>query len=202
MDASKRSNRLKNLNKYSWFILVTFIFAVFAMSYQTTNSSFDGFIQTLPLIIGFVFWSEKSALLIKQAESNLKKTERFNRDTFVLSFSFLLGCLISLLFAYDNSDVKGWWVLIIYFVTMYGLIFSLIFSGIALQIKNHKTYTLVFSLLIIVFVSMGKFFPRYMFVPLIGYFDTFYAITCILLIIHCLFVINCKIIRAIKGNIP
>ncbi|ASQ47454.1 hypothetical protein [Legionella clemsonensis] len=87
MDASKRSNRLKNLNKYSWFILITFIFAVFAMSYQTTNASLDGFIQTLPLII-FAFWSEKSARLIKQAEANLKKVELFNRDTFLLSVSF------------------------------------------------------------------------------------------------------------------
>ncbi|HAT1867573.1 TPA: hypothetical protein JBK01_06550 [Legionella pneumophila] len=202
MDASKRSNHPKNLNKYSWFTLVIFIFAVFAMSYQTTNTFFDGFIQTLPLIIVFVFWSEKSARLIKQAESNLKKEELFNRDTFILSFSFLLGCLISLLFAYDNSDVKGWWVLIIYFITLYGLIFSLIFSVIALKIKNHKTYTLVFSFLIIVFVSMGKFFPRYTFIPLLGYIDTFYAVTCVLLIIHCLFAINCKIIRAIKRNTP
>ncbi|ABQ54091.1 TPA: hypothetical protein JBD37_01780 [Legionella pneumophila subsp. pneumophila] len=202
MDASKGNNHLKSLNKYSWFILVMFIFAVFAMSYQTTNTFFDGFIQTLPLIIVFVFWSEKSARLIKQAESNLKRAELFNRDTFILSFSFLLGCLISLLFAYDNSDVKGWWVLIIYFITLYGLIFSLIFSGIALQIKNHKTYTLVFSLLIIVFVSMGKFFPRYTFIPLLGYIDTFYAVTCVLLIIHCLFAFNCKIIRTIKRNTP
>jgi len=142
MDASKRTIHLKNLNKYSWLLLITFIFAVFAMSYQTANTSFDGFIQTLPLIIIFVFWSEKSAQLIKQTESNLKKVQLFNRDIFILSFSFLLGFLISLLFAYDNSDAKAWWVLIIYFISMHGLIFSLIFSAIALLIKNHKAYTL------------------------------------------------------------
>lgn len=155
----KKTNHLKNLNKYSWLLLITFIFAVFAMSYQTANTSFDGFIQTLPLIIIFIFWSEKSEPLIKRTESNLKKAQIFNRDTFILSFSFLLGCLISLLFAYDNSDAKGWWVLIIYFISLYGLIFSLIFSGIALLIKNHKAYILVFSFLIIGLVSSGKFFP-------------------------------------------
>lgn len=204
MDASKKTNHLKILNKYSWLLLITFIFAVFAMSYQTTNTSFDGFIQTLPLIIIFVFWSEKSAQLIKQTESNLKKAQLFNRDTFILSFSFLLGCLISLLFAYDNSDAKGWWVLIIYFISLYGLIFSLIFSGMALLIKNHKTYILIFSLLIIGLISGEKFFPYYTFIPLLGYIDTFYAITSILLIIHCLFAINCKIIRAFqwKKNLP
>lgn len=192
MDASKRTNHLKNLNKYSWLLLITFICAVFAMSYQTVNTSFDGFIQTLPLIIIFVFWSEKSAQLIKQTEGNLKKAQLFNRDTFILSFSFLLGYLISLLFAYDNSDVKGWWVLIIYFISLYGLIFSLIFSGMALLIKNHKAYTLVFSLLIIGLVSAGKFFPPYTFIPLLGYIDTFYAVTGALLILHCLFAIYCK----------
>ena len=189
MDASKRTNHLKNLNKYSWLILITFIFAVIAMSYQTTNIFFNGFIQTLPLIIFFVFWSEKSAQLIKQTDSNLKKAQLFNRDTFILSFSFLLGCLISLLFTYDNSDAKGWWVLIIYFISLYGLIFSLIISGIALLIKNHKAYILVFSFLIIGLESLAKFFPRYMFIPLLGYIDTFYAITSTLLIIHCLFAI-------------
>lgn len=193
MDASKRTTHLKNINKYSWLLIIAFIFAVFAMSYQTVNTSFDGFIQTLPLIIIFIFWSEKSAQLIKQTESNLKKAQLFNRDTFILSFSFLLGCLISLLFAYDNSDAKGWWVLIIYFISLYGLIFSLIFSGIALLIKNHKAYTLVFSLLIIGLVSAGKFFPRYTFIPLLGYIDTFYVMTSALLIIHCLFAINCKV---------
>jgi hypothetical protein len=202
MDGSKKGNHLRNLNKYSWLILVTFILAVLAMSYRTTNIFFDGFIQTLPLIIVFVFWSEKSARLIKQAESNLKKSELFNRDMFILSFSFLWGCLISLLFAYDNSDVKGWWVLIIYFISLYGLIFSLTFSGIALQVKNHKRYTLVFSLLIIIFVSMGKFLPHHTFIPLLGYIDTFYAITCILLIIHCLFAINCKITKVVKMSSP
>lgn len=198
MDASKRTNHLKNLNKYSCLLLITFIFAVFAMSYQTANTSFDGFIQTLPLIIIFVFWSEKSAQLIKQTESNLKKVQLFNRDMFILSFSFLLGFLISLLFAYDNSDVKGWWVLIIYFISLYGLIFSLIFSAIALLIKNHKAYTLVFSLLIIGLVSLGTFFPRYTFIPLLGYIDTFYAITGALLILHCLFAIYCKASHAFQ----
>lgn len=168
------------------------------MSYQTANTSFDGFIQTLPLIIIFIFWSEKSEPLIKRTESNLKKAQIFNRDTFILSFSFLLGCLISLLFAYDNSDAKGWWVLIIYFISLYGLIFSLIFSGIALLIKNHKAYILVFSFLIIGLSIFGKIFPRYTFIPSLGYIDTLYVITGALLIIHCLFAINCKVIHAFQ----
>lgn len=195
MDASKKTTHIKNLNKYSWIILITFTFATFTMSYQTVNTSFEGFVQTLPLIILFVFWSEKSAQLIKQTERNLNKAQLFNWDAFILSFSFLLGCLISLLFAYDNSDVKGWWVLIIYFYTLYGFIFSVAFSTIALLIKNHKIYTMIFSLLIIFLVSLGQFFPHYISLPIIGSIDIFFVATASLLIIHCLFVIGYKIIR-------
>lgn len=188
-----RNNKLKNLNKYSWSILITFICATFAMLYRTANRSFEGFFQTLPLIIIAVYYCEKLAPLMSQPEHNLKKSELFTRDLFILSFSFLLSCLLSLIFSYNNSDVKGLWPLIIYFITLYGLFFSVFFSAVALLIKNHKTYTIVFSLLIIVLVSMGKFFPHYTFIPLLGNIDTFYAITCSLLLFHCLFAINYKI---------
>ncbi|CAM2730850.1 hypothetical protein [Legionella worsleiensis] len=198
MDTSKKSNRFKNLNKYSWLLILIFIFAVLAMSYKTANISLDGLMQTIPLIVVFVFWCEKSAQRLKRTENNLKKAQLFHRDTFILSFSFLLGCLISLLFAYDNSDAKGWWVFIIYFISLYGLIFSLIFSGIALLIKNHNAYILVYSFLIIGFVSLGQFFPHDTFIPLLGYTDTFYAITGTILIIHCLFTLYYKVISVLQ----
>ncbi len=191
-----RSNKLKNFNKYSWSILVVFICATFATLYRTANTSFEGFFQTLPLIIIVVYYCEKLAPLINQPEHNLKKSEVFTRDLFILSFSFLLACLLLLTLSYNNSDVKGWWSLIVYFITLYGLFFSVFFSIVALLIKNHKTYTIFFSFLIIVFVPMGKFFSPYTFVPLLGNIDTFYVITCSLLIFHCLFAICYKKIRS------
>ena len=194
MTKPRKSNQLKNLNKYSWSILFTFICATFVMFYRTANISFEGFFQTLPLIIIAVYYCEKLAPLIGQPEHNLKKSELFTRDLFILSFSFLLSCFISLIFSYNNSDVKGWWPLIIYFISLYGLFFSVFFSAVALLIKNHKTYTIVFSLLIIVLISMGKFLPHHMFIPLLGNIDTFYIATCLLLICHFLFAINYKII--------
>ena len=119
-------------------------------------------------------------------------------NSFILSFSFLLGCLLSLIFSYNNSDVKGWWTLIIYLITLYGLLFSMLFSAIALLIKNHKKYTIVFALLIIILVSIGDFFPQYIFIPLLGNIDSFYVITCLLLIIHLLVAVNYKIIRLFR----
>jgi hypothetical protein len=107
----------------------------------------------------------------------------------------LLACLISLIFSYDNSDAKGWWVLIIYFTTLYGLFFSLIFSVIALLIENHKIYTMIFSSLIIALISLGSFFPHYTPLLLLGNTDTFFVITGSLLIVHCLFAIGYKVAR-------
>lgn len=193
-----------NLNKYSWSILIAFICATFSMLHHTANISLEDFVQTFPLILVAIYYSEKLAPFINQPDHSLKKAQLFARDLFILSFSFLLGCLLSLILSYNNSDAKGWWTLIVYLITLYGLFFSVLFSTIVLLIENHKKYTIVFSLIIIIFVSIGTFFPHYIFIPLLGNIDTFYVITCLLLIIHLLFAINYKIIRFFqyKKNAP
>nr|HAT8714801.1 hypothetical protein [Legionella jordanis] len=193
--AASKKNKFNSLNGYSWSILIAFICAIFAMHYHTTNISFVGVIQTLPLIIIAVYYSEKLASLINQPEHNLEKSKIFARDLFVLNFSFLFACLLSLVFSYNNSDAKGWWLLVIYFITLYGLLFSICFSTIALLIKNHKTYTIIFSFIITVLVSIGQFLPRYIVIPLVGNIETFYVTTCSLLVLHCLFTIGYKIIQ-------
>ena len=188
------------LNGYSWSILVAFICAAFAMQYHTASISFKDFFQALPLIIVAVYWCQKSAHFTSQPENNLKKSELFKRDLFLLSFSFLLASLISLLFAYDNSDARGWWVLITYLFSLYGLLFSLTFSVIALLIKNHKIYTIIFAFLIVGLVSFGNFFPHYTLLPLLGNIDTFFVIAGSLLIAHCLLAIGSKIIELFLNN--
>ncbi len=192
--ALQKKLRLKGLNGFSWAIISAFICASFAMQYHT-NSSLYEFFNVLPLILAAVYWCEKSAHLIDLPECELKTESLFNRDLLILSFSFLLGCLISLCFAYNNSDAKGWWFFIIYFMTLYGLIFSSVFSIFALVIKNHKIYTLIFSSLVIGLISLGSFLPHDVPLPFIGNTETFYAVTCLLLIAHCLFAIICKITR-------
>lgn len=197
----QKKKRIKRLSGFSWVIISAFICASFAMQYHT-NSSLYEFFNALPLILAAVYWCEKSAYLINLPECELKKESLFNRDLLILSFSFLLGCLISLCFAYNNSDAKGWWVFIIYFMTVYGLIFSSVFSIFALLIKNHKIYTFIFSFLVIGPISLGNFLPRYVTLPLIGNTETFYVLTCSLLIAHCLFAIICKITRVFFNRKP
>lgn len=195
-----QKNKLKNLNKYSWSLLVAFVCAVFAMHYHTANISFADFFQTLPLIIIAVYCCEKLAPLIIQPERKLKKSKLFTRDLFILSFGFLFGSLLSLIFSYNNSDVRGWWSLIIYFITIYGVLFSICFSAIAILIKNHKAYTIIFSLIIMVLVSIGRLLPSYVFISPVGNIETFYVTTCSLLILHCLFTIGYKIIRTFESE--
>lgn len=196
--ATSQKNKLKHLNRYSWFIIAAFIGATFAMQYHTAYLSFEGFFQVLPLIIIAVYYSEKLTPLINQPEQTLKKSKLFIRDLFLLSASFLFATLLALIFSYNNSDVRGWWPLIVYFISLYGFLFSLFFSAMALLIKNHKTYTIIFALVTIVLISMGQFLPHYMFIPLLGNIEAFYVTTIALLIFHCLFAISCKLIRTFQ----
>ncbi len=185
--------RIKGLNGFSWSIIIGFICVSFAMQFRA-NSYFYEILNVLPLILAIIYWCKKSASLLSLNDHNLKNKEIFNRDLFLLSFNFFLGFLISLCFAYNNSDAKSWWTLFIYFMTIYALIFSVIFSFFALLIPNHKTYTLIFSFLIIILSSFGNFLPQYSVLPLIGKTETFYLITCSLLIVHCVLAITYKII--------
>ena len=197
----KKKRLTKQLNRFSWTIIGGFICASASMQYHTSSNLYD-LLSILPLMFAAVYWCEKSAQLINLPEYELKKAALLNRDLLTLNFSFLLGCLISLCFAYNNSDVNGWWIFIIYFMTLYGFIFSLIFSIFALLIKNHKIYTLIFSFLIIGLISFGNFLPRYVTFSLMGNVETFYIVTGSLLIAHCLFAIIYQIIRVSFNRKP
>lgn len=200
MVTSEKKCQFKLLNIYSWSLLLAFICATFAMQYNTSNTSLQGFFETLPLIIFAVYFCEKLSPLVKKPSCSLGKVELFKRNVFLLSFSFLLGSLISLIFSYNNSDAKGWWSLIISIITFYGLFFSIFFSALALLIENHKTYIMAFSLIVVILVSIEPFFPHRMFIPLLGNIDTLYVTTCSLLIFHCLFVITQKIIGFLQAK--
>jgi len=158
------------------------------MQYHTANISLEGFFETLPLIVITIICCQKYVPLINQLDKNLNNSNTFRRDVFLLSYSFLLACLFSLILAYDNSDVRAWWPLIICMITLYGLLFSLIFSALALFIPAHKKYTIFVSFLIIILLSSGQFLPQYIPLPLLGNVETFFAITGLLIIFHGFFV--------------
>lgn len=184
-----------NLNGYSWSILIAFLGALVSMHFDMKSISVASILLTLPLIFFIIYYSERLVPLIKQPDHTADKRQSFIQDLFIISYSFLFACLISLVISYDNSAVKGWWPLMMYFITIYGLLFSFCFAIVAMLLKNHKHYTLSFALLIIGCIITEMFLPFYLFIPFLGYFDTFYVITSLLFILHCLFALSYKIIH-------
>ncbi len=93
--------------------------------------------------------------------------------------------LLFILTQYKNSDVLGWWPLILYYIFIIGFVFALLFALGAMILDEHTKYTLVFSkiLIIILFVlsimsiyypgaffSRSSFFYVILFILLIGNF--------------------------------
>lgn len=183
------------LNSYSWSMIIAFIGAVIAMQYHTVRS-LEGFFLTLPLVITAIVWSELRAPLLKADDSALTKKTTFYRDLFLITFSFLLSGFLSLWFEYNNSDVRGWWPLIVYFNGSYGILFAFIFSKIARFLpKNHKIYTFVFSFAIVVYVSFASFFPYNLSILSLGRINTFFLVLCLLIALHLLFALIYQVYR-------
>lgn len=185
----------KNLNPYSWFIIVAYIGASLFMQTYSGDISLEGFSFGLPIIGTIVYWSEHSASLIKNTDLNLKKADLFYRDLFLISYSLLLGDILSLLLQYNNSDARAWWTLFLYFSLLCNLIFAFIFSFIALMLNAHKRYTIIFSCFILIIFTFSKFWPYYISLVFIGKTNTYLVIMCFLLIVHLLFCSTYKLIR-------
>lgn len=177
---------LKNLNRYSWLLIVALIFASIAMQYHTTQITFEGFYLSLPLVSLMVYWSEQMVCLVRLKNCQLTKQESFNRDLFMINYSFLLAGLLSLLFQYSNSDARGWWPLFLYFNSLEGFIFSLLFSLIALMLPPHKNYTITFTSVIMLFITFSKFWPYTISFLFIEKIEFYYAVIFSLFIIHVL----------------
>lgn len=177
---------MKHLNAFSWLIILTFFVASFLMEYFSNSRSLEGFIITLPLIIATVYWSENSAYLLKKTDFQLTRGEVFRRDLFLIFFSFIASGLLSLLFQYNNSDMRGWWPLFMYTTSVYGLIFTVIFSYSALIVNNHKMYLIIFSFIISIIILFSKFWPYYISVFFIGSINTYLVIMCSLISFHLL----------------
>lgn len=187
----------KNLNVYSWSIIFVYICASFFMqNYSSGTISLEGFLFGLPIFGGIVYWSENSAQLIKKSDLELKEKEGFYRDLFLITYSSLLGDVLSLLFQYNNSDARAWWTLFLYFSTACNLVFAFIFSLVALMLNAHKFYTIIFSFFIFAIFIFSKFWPYSVSLLFIGETNTFLVIMCFLLIVHLFFSIAYRLIRS------
>ncbi|CEK10127.1 conserved membrane protein of unknown function [Legionella hackeliae] len=187
----------KILNRYSWLILLAYLGATFSMQLDSHKFSFEAFLFGLSLILIMVYWSEYAAPSEKVDESKIDKIEVFLRDLFLISYSLMLGDILSLLFQYDNSDMRGWWTFFLYFSFLCNVVFAFAFSLIASMMRNHKMYTIIFSCILLTVFTFSKFWPLYKSVLFLGEINTFLVIMCSLIGMHLLIAIVFKLTEII-----
>lgn len=166
------------------------------MEYFSYKFSMESIYFSFPLIVAFIFWSERAAVVLQKHDGSTTKTERFNRDLFLISFSFISGDLLSLLFQYNNSDTIAWWPLAIYFISAFGILFAIVFSLIAMMLNNHKKYTLIYSLVLILNLMFISFMMHLDPLSIFARYETFYIIFLLLIGIHLLLCLGYKAIHS------
>lgn len=183
---------LKNLNLYSWLIIIFYILGTLMMEYKTYSYSinFIGIVSTSPLIVTFVYFSQKNNTLLLK-ERLLSKKDRFKMDLFLLTTSFLLAGCVLLIVQLDNSDFRSIWPFYLFFISFYGFLFSLIYAIICYFInKDHKKYTFFSASIVILLYSSISLFPKNVWFFNITRCEPFYALSILLLSLHCLVILS------------
>ncbi|MFC3909143.1 hypothetical protein ACFORL_08650 [Legionella dresdenensis] len=134
------------INIYTAFVLINNHFNVIRL---------EDISLTLPLIIGICVWSYNTLPLIRKAHTN--KIEAFRRDLFLIFYSIIAAEMFSFLIHYSNVDIRSWWVFTLYYFSLIGIIYSLIYSIIAIALEqHHKKYTFfIFYLIIFVITAIN-----------------------------------------------
>ena len=121
-------NCFKKINRYSWGIIVFYMSGTFIMEYQTHQYSvpFEGNFITAPLILAFIFWSQKTNDYLLSIDKRYSSSDGFKVDLFLIATAFLITGCISLITEMNNVDLRGFWPFYLFFISVYGFIFSLI----------------------------------------------------------------------------
>ncbi|ERH41135.1 hypothetical protein N750_17325 [Legionella pneumophila str. Leg01/53] len=87
------------------------------MEYQSYKLSvpLEGIFMTLPLVLAFVYWSQRNNKLLLLNGSEITKKEGFKIDLFLITSSFLLAGFVSLMMDSNNSDLRDFWPFLIFF---------------------------------------------------------------------------------------
>lgn len=154
--------RFGKQNYLSWLLIVCYFLAILSMDVLSTRFTFEGTVLTLPLILLILLLIQKNNYLINLKDTNLTKREVFFRDFLFVSYSFILAGFLSLLFQYKNVDAKGWWPLFIYLNSIYGVIFSLLFAYASTLLQDHRTYSIIFSIITLFTFTFSKYWHLYL----------------------------------------
>lgn len=173
------------LNRYSIALIVVYLTAFLLMEHGSQSSWTNELIQTLPIIVMMIIWSEILTTRLNDKKQILP-TGSFHRDFFIITYATLFAFLASLLVGYNNSDARGWWSFLILAAELYGLILGFVFASFALLLnKQHVTYTLIFAVALAINFSTLKLMPPYILTPF-GDIGIFPACALLLLSVHVL----------------
>ncbi|HHS8465242.1 TPA: hypothetical protein ACTUXY_003037 [Legionella pneumophila] len=196
-------NGFKKINRYSWGIIAFYLSGTLIMEYQTHQYSvpFEGIFITTPLIMAFIFWSQKTNDYLLSMNKTYSSSDGFKVDLFLITTAFLVTGCISLITEINNVDLRGLWPFYLFFISVFGFTFSLIYSAISLQFKvEHKSYTLYFSVIIVLLYSLLFLFPKHNFLfDLVG-IEPFYRLLLIMISIHFLICFMSKMKRKTSKN--
>ena len=180
-------------NIYSAALVIIYLALLATMEYFSYRFSWEYIYFSLPLIASFVYWSFKMRPVCNKPDGSLTKREGFNRDFFLISFSFISGQLLSLLLHYNNSDAHALWPISLYLITIFGMLFAFVFSFVAMMLNNHSKYTFFYSLTIVFFLIFTSLMMRIDPLSFFAQTETFYMLFLILIGVHLLICLAFKI---------
>lgn len=174
---------LKNyLNLYAFALLLAYVGTTFAMQYHTTGFAWQEAVFVLPIIFGMIVFSARNT-----ARNTSDKYQGSERDIFIISYSFVLAALVSIMTQYDNSDVRGWWGIGLYFYAFIGFLFALYFAYFNQLKRYHHAYTHLFAVLILVAFALPNVWPRYITLKYLGSLDFYWVSLALLAFVHLAF---------------
>lgn len=178
---------LKSFNVYTWLILAFYLSGVTAIEWDSMSMPFEGLFMTLPLILFYLYWSQKNSTFLTTKETVTRK-HLFYLDTFLISTAFLIAGLLMLVLDFNNTDLRGWWPFVIAFYILYGLGSGLVYALITMPVPQHchRRYTQIYSSMLILILSSGIYLPRHVQIFNVVHLSSFSAVLIAALLSHIL----------------
>lgn len=180
-------NAIKMINILSWAMIVSYLIGVLSMEYTTYKFSvpFEGFMITVPLLTSFIYWSQKRDISNLLKHNDRSRINAFRVDLLLISTSFFIAGLLSLITELDNIDARGFWPFQIYLMALYGIIFSWIYSLLGMMIKRyHIKYSSLICMVIILSFLLLNYLPRKIYLYHELKIEPFYFIFATILLLH------------------